>query len=168
MGLVVADHDDVELSAAGGDRRGDLRAGLVLRQRDELNVDTGVLVEVTTLVIPGLNDQPSELGSLARFLSQRVSPDTPWHVSRFYPTNLLTGEPPTPVETLEKACEIGHKAGLKYIYKGNVQGDGREHTSCPSCDNLVINRWGFQVLENRLKGGKCPACGTVIEGVWTV
>jgi pyruvate formate lyase activating enzyme len=126
----------------------------------------GVFVEVTTLIVPGLNDEPAELNALAAFLADELGPDTPWHISRFHPTYRLTDRPPTPLETLRAAREIGLSAGLKYVYTGNVPGDGGESTFCPGCGELLIERWGFQVRKMRLKNGRCGRCGEAIAGVW--
>ena len=128
--------------------------------------ERGIFVEVTTLVIPGLNDHPEELKDLAAFLVEALGPQTPWHVSRFHPTYRLTDRGPTPVSTLLAARDIGLAAGLAHVYVGNVPGEGGEDTVCPGCGGTVISRWGFQVHANRIKDGRCPDCGTLIEGVW--
>jgi pyruvate formate lyase activating enzyme len=126
----------------------------------------GVFVEVTTLIVPGLNDDPEELKALAGFLVEDLGPDTPWHISRFHPTYRLTDRPPTPVETLHRAHAIGRAAGLRYVYVGNVPGDEGESTRCPGCGEVLIRRRGFQVVAVRLVDGGCPACGLRIKGVW--
>lgn len=125
----------------------------------------GVFVEVTTLIIPGLNDDPDELRHLAEFIANDLGDDTPWHVSRFHPTYKLIDRPSTPVATLLGAREIGLGAGLKYVYTGNIPGEGTESTVCYSCGNPVIRRRGFTVLENRVQNNLCPDCGAVIHGV---
>jgi pyruvate formate lyase activating enzyme len=127
----------------------------------------GVFLEVTTLIVPGLNDAPEELRSLALFLANDLGPNTPWHISRFHPTYRLTDRPPTPVQTLRIAREIGLAAGLKHVYTGNVPGDAGENTYCPDCGETIIERWGFQVGKFNLKAGGCGICGAVIEGVWS-
>jgi pyruvate formate lyase activating enzyme len=127
----------------------------------------GIFVEVTTLIVPGLNDDPAELEALAGFLVEDLGPDTPWHISRFHPTYRLTDRPPTPVETLHRAHAIGRAAGLRYVYVGNVPGDEGESTRCPGCGALLVERRGFRVGKMRLKDGRCPDCGTAIEGVWS-
>jgi pyruvate formate lyase activating enzyme len=126
----------------------------------------GVWVEVTTLIIPGLNDDPDELRQLAEFLVQDLGPETPWHISRFHPTYRLTDRPPTPVATLQRAREIGHAAGLYYVYTGNVPGDEGESTTCRQCGGMLIERWGFTVRRNRVAGGRCPKCDTPVHGVF--
>lgn len=123
-----------------------------------------ILVEVTTLLIPGLNDDPGELTQLAGFIATDLGTDTPWHISRFHPTYRLMDREITPLETLNRAREIGDSAGLKYVYTGNVPGQASESTFCYSCGVRLIDRRGFLVTENRIKDGKCPACGAVIHG----
>ena len=125
----------------------------------------GVWVEVTTLVIPDLNDSEKDLTEIAEFICS-VDAGMPWHVSQFYPTYKLLDKPRTPVSTLRRAVEIGRSAGLKYVYEGNVPGEG-ENTFCPRCKNVLIKRTGYRVLDNRVKGGKCPSCGEDIGGIWS-
>jgi pyruvate formate lyase activating enzyme len=126
----------------------------------------GIFVEVTTLLIPGLNDDKKELEKLALFLVESLGPETPWHVSAFYPTYKLLDRPPTPVESLVMAREIGIKSGLRYVYTGNLPSDNGENTFCYSCGKLLINRIGFSIIKNVLENGCCPYCGTHIDGVW--
>jgi pyruvate formate lyase activating enzyme len=124
-----------------------------------------IWVEVTTLIIPGLNDDPGELSRLAAFLAESLGPETPWHVSRFHPTYRLTDRGATPVETLLQARDIGMAAGLRYVYTGNIPGQGGEDTRCPGCGQIVISRQGFQIMDNRVKEGRCSGCGAIIDGV---
>jgi pyruvate formate lyase activating enzyme len=126
----------------------------------------GVWLEVTTLLIPGLNDSKEELKQLAKFVVD-LDRDIPWHISRFHPTYRLTTVPPTPPESIRRANEIGYEAGLKYVYTGNVPGDKGEKTYCHGCGELLIDRFGFNVKKNRVVDGRCPACREVIPGVWT-
>lgn len=126
----------------------------------------GIWVELTTLLIPGLNDSDEELTSLARFIADELGCGTPWHVSRFYPTYLMTDRPGTPLATVKRARQIGIAAGLRYVYEGNVPGDEGENTRCPECNARLISRCGFTVEDNALKGGTCPSCGYVLDGVW--
>ena len=124
-----------------------------------------VWVEVTTLIIPGLNDDPEELLQLATFIASDLGPETPWHVSRFHPTYQMTDRGSTPVETLMQARKIGISAGLKYVYTGNIPGQGGEDTRCPGCHETVIARRGFQIMDNRVRKGRCSGCQTVIDGI---
>lgn len=126
-----------------------------------------IWVEVTTLVIPGLNDSQTELTSIARFIKKEMDGDTPWHVTGFYPAYKMLDRPRTPAETLVMAREIGLSAGLKYVYAGNLPIPGAENTYCPSCRTVVIERQGFSVIKNVLDNGKCPVCGEPIAGVWS-
>jgi pyruvate formate lyase activating enzyme len=126
----------------------------------------GIFVEVTTLIVPGLNDDKTELEELAVFIANDLGSDTPWHISRFHPTYKLTDRAATPLKTLTEAREIGLQAGLKYVYTGNVPGNDGENTYCPGCGEIVIERWGFQVGKIRIKDGRCTLCGAEIEGVW--
>jgi pyruvate formate lyase activating enzyme len=126
----------------------------------------GIFVEVTTLIIPGANDDPGELRELADFLKEDLGPETPWHISRFHPAYKLTDRPPTPVQTLRQARDIGLSAGLRYVYTGNVPGEEAESTFCHQCGEKLIDRWGFTVNANRIQDGKCPDCGAEIEGIW--
>ena len=121
----------------------------------------GAWVELTTLVIPGVNDKEECLRGIARRIHDDAGNDTPWHISRYYPQYKFTN-PPTPVETLEKAFKIGKEEELKFIYVGNVPGH-KENTYCPSCKKLLIERFGFDVLSfNLTKDKKCPKCGEKI------
>jgi len=124
----------------------------------------GVWVEVTTLLIPGLNDSVESLRWIAEAING-ISPTIPWHISRFFPAYKLADQPPTPVATLQEARRIGREVGLHYIYIGNVPGEG-EDTYCPACGKLVLKRIGFKIKENRLQEGCCPSCETVVDGVW--
>jgi pyruvate formate lyase activating enzyme len=121
-----------------------------MRERD-------VWVEVTTLIIPGHNDDDGTLHELAAFLVD-VDPDMPWHLSRFGPRYKLLDAPPTPVSTLHRAAEIGYAAGLNYVYAGNVPGDHYEHTRCPECGAICIHRQGYRVRK-LLDGRTCRTCG---------
>ena len=126
----------------------------------------GVFVEVTTLIVPGLNDDPLQLKKLAAFIAQELGVETPWHISRFHPTYKLIDRSPTPVKTLTTARQIGLKAGLKYVYTGNVPGHAAENTYCFSCGETVIERRGFQITRLNLKNGHCKSCQARIDGVW--
>ncbi len=127
---------------------------------------SGIFVEVTTLLIPGLNDDKKELEELAMFIAGSLGPATPWHISRFHPTYKLEDRPSTPVETLVAAREIGMKCGLKYVYTGNVPGENGESTFCYSCGKVLISRWGFNIRKNVVENSKCPYCGVHMDGVW--
>jgi pyruvate formate lyase activating enzyme len=125
----------------------------------------GIWIELTTLIIPGLNDSDEELKGIASFIGNNLGADTPWHVTQFYPTYQLMDLPRTPVETLRRARDIGRAAGLRYVYEGNVPGEGGENTWCPSCSSLLIKRFGYLIDSNRIQEGRCPDCGEAIAGV---
>jgi pyruvate formate lyase activating enzyme len=117
----------------------------------------GVLVEVTTLIVPGHNDSDEELRQIAQFLAN-ISLDLPWHISRFVPHYKMTNVPPTAVETLHRAAEIGYETGLRYVYAGNVPGDRYESTYCPNCGEIAIQRLGYHT-QIKLDGDHCENCG---------
>jgi pyruvate formate lyase activating enzyme len=130
----------------------------------------GFWLEVVTLVVPGFNDSDGELRAEAEFLAG-ISRDIPWHVTAFHKDYKMTGPENTPSETLVRAAQIGRAAGLRYVYAGNLPGaTGKlESTHCASCGSLLVERFGFRVLRNRLPyDGHCPDCGAAIPGVWGV
>jgi pyruvate formate lyase activating enzyme len=127
--------------------------------------ELGVWVEVTTLVVPDLNDSEAELRDLAQFLAVELGAETPWHVSRFHPDYKMRDRGPTPENTLRRAYELGKEAGLRYVYVGNLPGARLEDTLCPSCGATVIRRSGFQITERATAGGCCLRCGSAIDGV---
>ena len=120
---------------------------------------------MTTVLIPGHNDSDEELSARTRRLAS-VERDVPWHVSAFFPSYRMLDVPPTPVNTLHRAARIGGKAGLRYVYTGNIPGDPWESTACPECGRWLVRRRGFRVLENCLVDGRCPVCKAAIPGVW--
>ena len=123
----------------------------------------GMWVEITTLVIPGINDSDKELKSIAEFIAD-TGKEIPWHISRFHPDYEFNQVPPTPAETLKKAESIGKNAGLKYVYLGNTLEEG--NTYCYNCKRVLIKRTGYGVAEYDIGEGKCAKCGEKIEGVW--
>lgn len=125
----------------------------------------GIWIELTTLIIPNYNDSDEELKGIARFIAEKVGVDTPWHVTAFHPTYRLTDQARTQVATLRRARQFGLEAGLKYVYEGNVPGEGGENTYCAGCGELLIKRYGYYIEANRIREGKCPACAAAINGV---
>ncbi len=123
----------------------------------------GIWVEITTLIIPKVNDSLEEISDIASFI-KGLSEETPWHISAFYPTYLMTDTAPTPASILEKARNIGIEKGLKYVYTGNLPTDEGENTYCYNCKNLLIERCGFSVIKNNVKNNKCPNCNVKIDG----
>jgi pyruvate formate lyase activating enzyme len=125
---------------------------------------TNIWLEVTTLLVPGENDSDDELKKLADFLVNSAGADVPWHISRFHPQYKFLDSTPTPLDSLEKAFEIGQTAGLHYIYFGNVPGTKTECTFCYNCGRMLIERVGYRIIGNFIKDSKCPDCGTMIAG----
>jgi len=94
-----------------------------------------------------------------------VGEEIPWHISQFYPMYRLLDLPPTPVATLRRAREIGLEVGLRYVYEGNVPGEAGENTYCYKCGKMLIRRYGYQILENKIKNSACSYCGAKIDGI---
>jgi len=128
--------------------------------------ESGILLEVTNLIIPTLNDKPEQIRELARWVKANLGRETPLHFSRFFPRYKMRHLPPTSLKTLDMAREIAIDEGLDYVYIGNILSKAGENTYCPGCKNLLIERKGYTILQNRLKRGCCPACGKEIYGVW--
>ena len=117
----------------------------------------GVWVEITTLILPGYNDDEATLIKMCLWIKDNLGPDTPLHFSRFFPMYKLTNLSPTPVTALEKARKIALDCGLKYVYIGNIPGHAAENTYCPKCN---------KILQNNITDGKCKFCQERIDGVW--
>ena len=131
--------------------------------------ERGFWEEIVTLVIPGFNDSSAELQRAAEFIAS-VSPDIPWHVTAFHQDYRMIKNSNTTAEQLIRACELGREAGLRYVYAGNLPGKvGRwENTYCPSCDELLVERYGYLIRQMRVtQTGQCPSCATHIPGIWT-
>jgi len=128
--------------------------------------EKGVWIELTNLLIPGLNDSYEEINKLVDWVRKELGKDVPLHFSAFYPCYKLLSLPPTSFETLKKSRNIALAKGLHYVYTGNIQDEEGNNTYCPECKSLLIKRRYFDVLENRLKKGKCPKCKKEIAGVW--
>jgi len=123
----------------------------------------GFWVECTTLIVPGDNDSEDEIRDIAKFIAS-VSRDIPWHLSAFHPDYKVKDKGATPISTMKRAYEIAKEEGLKYVYLGNILVEA--NTYCPHCGELLVERLGFDVLQNNLKDGHCPKCNTKIAGVW--
>ena len=131
--------------------------------------ERGFWEEIVTLVIPGFNDSEAELRRAADFISE-VSPDIPWHVTAFHQDYKMTSNANTTAEQLIRACEIGRAAGLRFVYAGNLPGRvGRwENTFCPSCDELLVERYGYLIRQMKVTpAGQCPSCSENIPGIWS-
>lgn len=167
---MIAPHLDVyRVDIKGFSEKTYQRIGHVKEFRGILDVakkakGSGIHVEAVTNIIPGYNDDPSELRGIAQWIRDDLGPETPWHVTRFHPQLELKHLPPTPLAALEKAHAVGKEEGLWYVYLGNVPGHRLENTWCHSCGKLLIERFLFDVIRNRITDGRCPACGAVIPG----
>ena len=124
----------------------------------------GIWIEITTLIIPGLNDSEQELHDIAAFIKS-IDTDIPWHISRFHPDYQQTTLAPTPIETLQKAKEIGQSHDLSYVYLGNVANE--PNMLCPHCDKILVQRTGFSLGKNNIREGKCKFCGHTIAGLFS-
>ncbi len=129
--------------------------------------NSGVWTEVVTLLIPTLNDSEDEIQRLSAWVAKEMGPLVPLHFSRFAPMFRMRNLPTTPYDTLRKARSLALKEGCKFVYIGNAPGLGGEDTACPACGETVIERLGNRVESNRLKEGKCPACGKKVPGLWS-
>ena len=130
----------------------------------KLMKDSGVWVEITTLIIPTYNDSEDFLRWTAEFIKS-VDPVMPWHVTQFYPTYKIMDKPRTPLGILKRARQIGLEVGLKYVYEGNVPGEGGENTYCPNCGELLIERFGFDLTAIKIKDSRCLKCNASIDGI---
>ncbi|MDR2693690.1 MAG: AmmeMemoRadiSam system radical SAM enzyme [Chitinispirillales bacterium] len=127
--------------------------------------EAGIWLEVTTLLIGGLNDSDGELTDIARFIVNNLGADTPWHVSGFYPRYRMLNVPPTNAASIERACGIGVAAGLRYVYGGNV--NLFQDTRCPKCGGVLTGRFGYKTkIMGLTAGGVCGGCGERICGVF--
>jgi pyruvate formate lyase activating enzyme len=133
-----------------------------LKRLKQWNVHT----EIVNLVVPGKNDDPVQIKAMCRWIKNELGPDVPLHFTRFYPLYKLKSLPPTPIATLEKARAAALEEGLRYVYIGNVPGHPGEHTVCPKCGVLLIQRLGYQIQVKQFKDGKCQNCGQPIAGIW--
>jgi len=148
-------YDEISL----GNREDVLRTLKILKEE-------GVWVEITYLVIPTLNDDDNYIRETCKWIKENLGEGTPLHLSRFWPMYKLKNLSPTPISTLERARDIAVDAGLRYVYVGNIPGHKGETTFCPYCNEVLIERLGYNVVENNLKDGKCKFCKKEIEGIW--
>jgi pyruvate formate lyase activating enzyme len=123
----------------------------------------GMHVEVITNIVPTFNDDDAQLSGIAKWIKEELGELTPWHFTRFYPHHKVDHLPPTPIDTIERACEIGRKAGLKFIYAGNVTGHKSESTCCYNCGKVNVNRVGYDTVITGLNGSKCRFCGAELN-----
>jgi pyruvate formate lyase activating enzyme len=128
--------------------------------------EEGVWLELTTLVIPTLNDNMKNIKDMCIWIQKNLGSDTPIHFSRFFPHYKLSNLPPTPLETLIDARKSAMDSGLRFVYIGNIRHEG-ENTFCPKCKKLLVERLGYVVKQNNISNGKCKYCSTAIAGVWS-
>jgi len=126
--------------------------------------EAGVWLEISNLVVPGMNDSDKNIKGLTKWIVKNLGPDTPVHFLRFFPRYRMKNIPPTPVTTLEKARKTALDAGLHYVYLGNVPGNEAENTFCPGCKRVIIKRVGYHLQENHVRHGRCEYCETKIAG----
>ena len=127
-----------------------------------------VVVEVTNLIVPTINDDLNEISEMCKWLAGEVSPDVPIHFSRFFPNYKLKHLPPTAISKLTDAREIAKKAGLKHVYIGNVSDKEGQDTICSKCGRVLVERLGYKIISNNLKSNSCDKCGEKIYGLWEV
>lgn len=164
----VSDAANVDLKSMSDDFYREICGGRLEPVLKALKIyrEEGVWLEVTNLIVPDLNDAPSGITALCRWVRDNLGAETPLHFSRFYPMYKLANLPPTPVATLTMARNIALEEGLKYPYVGNVPGHPGNNTYCPGCGQAVIERHGYQILAYRLDGDKCNKCGATVAGLW--
>jgi pyruvate formate lyase activating enzyme len=125
-----------------------------------------VWFEIVTLLIPTLNDDPAQLKAMAAWVVKNLGTNVPLHFTRYHPAYKIRNIPPTPVQTLERARAIAMGEGCRFVYGGNVPGMLGENTYCPQCKTVLVNRYGYTILADKIRAGKCSECGTAIPGVW--
>ncbi len=128
--------------------------------------EEGKWLEVVSLIVPGLNDDPKQVRRWGKWMVKNLGPDTPWHFSRFAPAYEMRSKAPTPTRTLEACRKAALDAGVRYAYVTNVAPHEGNHTYCPRCGKKVVERLGFKVIRNRLRRGRCAYCGARIAGIW--
>jgi pyruvate formate lyase activating enzyme len=144
------------------------RLGPVLDTLRYLASETELLLEITTLLIPGENDGDGELAELCAFVAGELGPEVPLHFSAFHPTYKLTDRPRTPHATQQRARGIALEHGLKHVYLGNVYDPEASSTHCAACGERLIERAGYKLGERRLAGGACARCGERLHGVFAL
>ncbi len=164
----VIDAANIDLKSFSDEIYMKLNAGKLQPVLDGLKIfhEEGVWLEITNLIVPEWTDDLDMIKRMCDWLYDNDLYNYPLHFSRFHPDYKLTQLPPTPLSTLQKAREIALKAGIKFVYIGNVPGGNYENTYCPKCHKLLIERKGYLITQNHIKDGKCEYCGEPIPGVW--
>ena len=153
-------------SAAVTLRAANMKHPEIVRENALAAKKAGLHVEIISNIIPTINDAEVELRKSAEWIAKNLGPDTPWHITRFVPHLRFSHLPWTPVETLERAREIGLQAGLRYVYLGNVPGHPAESTYCPQCKTLIVKRIHVEIVKVNIRDGVCPKCGMKIPIIW--
>jgi len=162
------DAANVDLKAFKEETYGSVMGGRLENVLDSIKMlrKKSVWIEITTLVVPDMNDSDEELKDIASFI-KNVDPWIPWHVSAYHADyKYATRKDRTPDKSIEKAARIGHDSGLNYVYSGNIWGSKGEHTYCHSCKKIIIERYGFTIRQNKINDGKCSLCNANIPGIW--
>jgi pyruvate formate lyase activating enzyme len=173
FGMIAPFLDVYRVDVKGFSEEAYLRIGHVKEFKGILEItkkakECGLHVEVVTNIIPGLNGRETELRLIGSWIRSSLGPEVPWHVTRFYPHLELTHLSPTPVSKLERAWSIGKEDGLWYVYLGNVPGHRMENTYCHRCGELLVKRYVFDIIENRIKDKRCPTCNVMIPGRYAI
>ncbi len=143
-----------------------LKGGLEsVKENIQMMIEEGIWIEITTLLIEGENNSDKDIEEMAKFISEKLGQFIPWHLSAFHADYKMKDHKNTSLQTLQKAYKIAKKAGLHYVYLGNVSTD--KDTLCPNCGNLLVDRRGFSLIKNRIENGHCPKCNKKIEGIWS-
>jgi len=166
--LQYVDAANIDLKALSDEFYRDVCSATLKPVQDALIIAkaSGVLVEVTNLIIPTLNDKAEQIRDLCRWVKANLGGETPLHFSRFFPRYKMRHLPPTSLKTLDLAREIAMDEGLQYVYIGNILSKEGQSTYCPECKKLLIERTGYTILQNRIEQGRCPDCKKEIYGVW--
>ena len=165
----VIDAANINLKSFSEETYAKLNGGSLQPVLDTLKIlkEEGVWLEITNLVVPTWTDKPAMISEMCNWLVKNGFSETPLHFSRFHPLYKLTSLPFTPVTILNQARDIAMKAGIKYVYIGNVPGTPAESTYCAKCKNVVIERKGFSIVAMRMKNGACQSCGNPVSGIWS-
>lgn len=151
--------DETYKKICGGCLQPVLENLLILKEKN-------IWIEITSLLIPGITDNPESIETMCNWLVKNNFHDYPIHFSKFVPLYKLSHLTATIVSDLEEAYKIAHRAGMKYTYLGNVQGHQNESTFCPHCNEKIIERIGYKISSNKIKNNSCSFCNEKISGIW--
>jgi pyruvate formate lyase activating enzyme len=164
----VIDAANIDLKAFTESTYLKLTGGKLQPVLDSLKVyrDMGVWLEITNLIVPTWTDNQDDIANMCKWLGENGFKNTPIHFDRFYPMYKLEQLAPTPVDVLNNAVRLAEGEGLNYVYTGNMPGNEKSDTICPSCKSVVVARQGYRITVNNITNGKCNKCGSKIDGVW--